>query len=281
MSNQIRDIALIVDGSSEHGVLFDVAARIAAKHKAHVTGIHVVPPFPSGASIGSEVLLPEAIIEQYNENSLALDRKCRASFQAAMTRAGVLHSWIGEIGDPIDAPSRYARYSDFAMVLQPEPESGSRLPTVINHLLLHGGRPVLVVPYVGASTTPGRSIVVGWNGSAPSARAANDALGFLTDAEDVEVVYVDKSRGRQVDEDLGASVPVSEHFARHDIECAATTIPNRDLDPGTVLLNRAADRGADMIVAGAWGHTRAGEFLFGGTTRTLLKTMTVPVFFSH
>jgi len=281
VSTHIRDITVIVDGSVDNTSFFAFAARFAAKHQAHVSGVHVIPPFPGAASAGSGLLMPQALIDQYHEGASSFDGKLRSGFEDAMNKEGVRSNWVSEEGDPFDICCKFVRHSDFAMARQPEPESGSRTPAVVNHLLLHSGRPVLVVPYIGSSTVPGKSIVVAWDGGAPAARAANDAIEFLRDADDVEIVYVDRSKSRQKDEKLGASVPVSEHFARHGIETTATTIPNSELDPGTILLNRVADRGADMIVAGAWGHSRAGELLFGGTTRTLLQNMTVPVFLSH
>jgi nucleotide-binding universal stress UspA family protein len=137
-----------------------------------------------------------------------------------------------------------------------------------------------VVPYIGIKTAPGKHAIVAWNGSREAARAVNDALPILRGADQVEVMCANPDRGELGDADLpGADLCL--HLARHGVKAEAQTLVASDLEIGDLLLSRAADHGADLIVMGAYGHARWREVVLGGVTRQLLEQMTVPVLMSH
>jgi nucleotide-binding universal stress UspA family protein len=137
-----------------------------------------------------------------------------------------------------------------------------------------------VVPYIGAATPPGKRVIVAWNGGREAARAVNDALPLLVAADQVDVVCVNPGRGEEDDADLpGADLCL--HLARHGVKAEAQELVASDIEAGDLLLSRAADSGADLIVMGAYGHARWREVVLGGVTRQLLNQMTVPVFMSH
>jgi nucleotide-binding universal stress UspA family protein len=126
----------------------------------------------------------------------------------------------------------------------------------------------------------GKHVIVAWNVSREAARAANDALPFLVAADRVDVMCVNASSAKEGDADLpGADLCL--HLARHGVKAEAHSLAASDVDTGNLLLSRAADRGADLIVMGAYGHARWREVVLGGVTRELLGQMTVPVFMSH
>ena len=116
--------------------------------------------------------------------------------------------------------------------------------------------------------------------SRESARAANDALPILAGAEKVRVLAIDPKDGVGGHGDVpGADIAL--HLARHGVAAEASHTISTGIGHGETLLSYAADIGADLIVAGGYGHSRARETVFGGVTRTLLRSMTVPVFLSH
>jgi len=145
-------------------------------------------------------------------------------------------------------------------------------------LALGVGRPVLVVPRYGTFETVGQRVLIAWNGSREATRAVNDAIPILKMATKVTVLSVDPEG--EPDRRLpGADLAL--HLARHGIAAEAESTQALDIGVGDVLLSRAADLGADLIVMGAYGHSRLREMMLGGATRHLLQHMTVPVLMSH
>jgi len=144
--------------------------------------------------------------------------------------------------------------------------------------LFESGRPMIIVPYVQTAPLKLDRIMVCWDGSRPAARAIADAMPFLKRAKNVEVVSVTSERGKQ-DEIEGADM--GHHLARHGLRVEVTRIMRGELDVEDVLLSHAADSDADFMVMGGYGHSRLREFVLGGVTRSILRTMTVPTLMSH
>jgi nucleotide-binding universal stress UspA family protein len=137
-----------------------------------------------------------------------------------------------------------------------------------------------VVPYIGGSDIIGRRALVAWNASREAARALNDAIPLLEDAENVTVLSVNPKRGIRGEGDLPAA-DIALHLARHGMKAEASYVVAEDIGVGDALLSRAADLGSDLIVMGGYGHSRLREIVLGGATRTVLRHMTVPVLLSH
>ncbi|ABY31889.1 universal stress protein [Methylorubrum extorquens] len=147
---------------------------------------------------------------------------------------------------------------------------------VIDGVLFGSGRPLLVVP-PGGDTFSARRIVIAWDGSARAARAANDALPFLRAAEAVEIVSVVGEK------DLSTSVAGAEfapHLARHGVNVSVTNVPV-DGDAAETLRRQAGLLGAEMLVIGAYRHSRLKEWFLGGVTHALLTRCPVPLFLAH
>lgn len=146
----------------------------------------------------------------------------------------------------------------------------------IETVLFSSGRPVIAVP-PGHPAFSGRRIIVAWDGSAQAARAANDALPFLRAAEAVEIVSVGDEA------EIHEGVPGAEfapHLARHGVNVSVNDLPRTE-GIADVLRMQAGLFRADMIVMGAYRHSRAREFLFGGVTRSLLRQSPAPLFLAH
>ncbi|MBE9552893.1 MAG: universal stress protein, partial [Proteobacteria bacterium] len=131
-------------------------------------------------------------------------------------------------------------------------------------------------PYIGAQAEIGRNVLVAWNGSREAARAVSDAMPILEAADSIEVFAVEP---RGIGDIPGADI--AQHLARHGLKTDAAKTAGLDIEVGDVLLNQVADGGADLIVMGAYGHSRMRELVLGGATRHILGHMTVPVLLSH
>jgi len=203
-------------------------------------------------------------------------------FRSRTNMAGITTEWREREGDVVDIASLHARYGDLVIVGQMEPapragHSGRGLP---ERLLLGVGRPILVVPYAGVFKTVGDRVLVAWNASREATRAVNDALPILQRASHVTVLAINPGGGVSGDGDVpGADLAL--HLSRHGVKAEASWIKAEDIDVAVMLLSRACDLQADLIVMGGYGHSRVREIVLGGTTREILRTMTVPTLMSH
>ncbi|MBN9064321.1 MAG: universal stress protein, partial [Rhizobiales bacterium] len=173
-----------------------------------------------------------------------------------------------------DRFSTLARHFDLAVLPQQEAKGDLRAQ-MIEAALFGSGRPVLVAPYIWKPPARFDRILVAWDRGAPAARALGDALPLLKRANHVELVIVGES---------AVDLPgfnITRHLARHDVKVELRRSPNDEDEVGNVLLSRAADSGADLLVMGGYGHSRFRETLFGGATRSILDTMTVPTFMAR
>jgi nucleotide-binding universal stress UspA family protein len=144
--------------------------------------------------------------------------------------------------------------------------------------LFESGRPMLVVPYIQKAALKLDNVMVCWDGSRQAARAIADAMPLLERAGRVEIVIVANERGKQ-DEVPGADM--GQHLARHGLKVEVHRISGGSIDIGDALLSRAADSGADLMVMGGYGHSRLREFVLGGVTRSILRSMTIPTLMAH
>jgi nucleotide-binding universal stress UspA family protein len=174
--------------------------------------------------------------------------------------------------------SRIARRFDLSVVAQAEPEKSAVEEVIAEAALFESGRPVIVVPYIQKGPFKLDQVMVCWDGSRAAARAIGDAVPLLKQSKRVEIVIVANERGKE-DEIAGADL--GEHLARHDLNVEVKRTVLGDIDVADILLSHAADSGADFMVMGGYGHSRLREFVLGGVTRSIFRTMTVPVLMAH
>jgi nucleotide-binding universal stress UspA family protein len=283
----LKDILVHLDASPRGAVRLALAAGLATRHGAHLTalyGIELPSPalFYGDPSGFADVRLIEEMMEKMRETARAAARPVEASFTERLRRDGIEGEWRLVEDGLAETVALHARYADLAIIGQHDPDDTSSTSDtqIAANTLLSSGRPVLVVPYIGSVASLGQTVLIGWKSSREAARALNDALPLLQQARSVTVLAVNPEEGIGGDGDVPAA-DIALHLARHGVKATAAHTTAKEIDEGNALLNYADDIGADLIVAGGYGHSRAREFFFGGATRTLLTTMTVPVLMSH
>jgi len=177
-----------------------------------------------------------------------------------------------------DQVSTFARAFALSVVGQAEPGRPPQLDEIAGQLLEESGRPVLVVPTIQRGAANFGTIVVAWDGSAVAARAFGDAISILERADKVEVVSITSVNTPRAVTQGGERLVARLH--QGGVNAAFRRLPSEE-DPANALLSYVADIGAEMLVAGGYGHSRLREALFGGVTRTLLSSQTLPLFLSH
>ena len=172
------------------------------------------------------------------------------------------------------------RAADLIVAAQTDPDWDlSPLMDFPERLALESGRPVLIIPYAGHYASIGRRVVIAWNAGRESARATFDALPLLQGADSVHILEI-KDRG-DASSSLAPDTSIAAALGRHGIKPEVRTSVAADISVGDEILSRAADLEADLLVMGAYGHSRFRELVFGGTTRQIARHMTLPTLLSH
>jgi nucleotide-binding universal stress UspA family protein len=273
-----KTILVHVDNGKRSAVRLDIACRLARLSDAHLIGLHAltVVKLPSYAMVEGGAQVREFHERMLTESAASAE----AMFKQAVKAVGVEKvEWRKSRRDAVDSVPVHGRYADVLVIGQPNETDGSGVePDFAERLLLAAGRPALVIPYAGDFPTVGTRVLVAWNASREATRALTDAIPILREAKQVDVIAFnpkDAPHGEVPGADIGL------YLARHGIKVSVSQQTAEDVDVGNQLLSRAADLDSDLVVMGAYGHSRMKELILGGATRTVPTSMTVPVLMSH
>lgn len=274
----IHDILVHLGDDPRNAARIQAAIQLAQKHEAHVTALYCAPPptWPATA----EGYIPTDLIERIMSDARKEADKQKKVFAEACRKEGVKSEWRFVEEDPLLVVPEHARYSDLVVVGQVQEDDDAEKPSGVIGLpedtALDAGRPVLVIPYVGKFKTIGSRVLLAWNGTREATRAVHDAMPLLRMAKKVTVFSVNADAEYHI-----PGQDIARHLARHGVKAEAQHTVAKDIDVADVLLDAVADLNADMLVMGAYGHSRVREFVLGGATRDVLDHMTVPVLLSH
>ena len=275
-----KTIVVHLDAAARRAERLEIACTLAAGFDAHLVGLFALAALPVPFAFGGTAGTVLASEERWRTEAAA---QAKQDFERAVARHGVKAEWREAPEDAVAAVRLSARYADLVVVGQDDGEASLREARIAERfaeeVVLTAGRPVLLVPYVGRFSSVGSRVLVAWNAGQDAARALSDALPLLQRARSVEVVAFDpESSATGHGPRPGAGIAL--YLARHGVKATAAQ-QHASIDVGNQILSRAADSDADLIVMGAYGHSRAREIVLGGATRTVLESMTVPVLMSH
>jgi nucleotide-binding universal stress UspA family protein len=285
----LKDLLVYLDQTETCLVRLQLAADLATRHHSHLTALYAREwnsdqmDRRKSAELGLVSAAGLHDLDHRIEASIeAIAERLRSSLYA-LTRS---HDFEAELitidGPAADIVPQYARYADLCILGRDEPGGPASVNyTFSEQLLFVTGRPVLFVPPEGLFATLGRHIAVAWNSSRPAARALNDALPLIERAEHTTIIMINPSGFIDTHEGPPGEQLV-EHLRRHG--AAADAVRIEDIAPEAIadrLQDEACALGADLIVAGAFGHPRLWEKLLGGVTHDLIARMRLPVFMSH
>jgi len=274
----LKDIIVHVDSAEATKARVEFAVALAKDHGAHLLGIAFAPTalLPLyGADVGladmSEVL--EGVKAQ-GETALQAF-KARAKAEGVSVEGRLMQGMSEEF--PRDFASS-ARHVDLAIIGQPrdgDPLIGQY--ALVERCLFASGRPVIIVPAAAEKIEVAGNVVVAWDGSAEAARAFNDALTFLKRPKRVVLLVGVPEEGKEPPrvDDMVA------HLKRRGVSAEMIRFSTSEGDIGKTILAKAKELHADMIVMGAFHHSRWREFILGGVTLTMLEEATIPLFMAH
>ena len=275
-----KNLLVQVDDTRSCAKRIELAVDLAVAHEAHLTGVFVISE-PSPASFVG--VPPELLTDLQQRAREAADAALARFAEVASRNQVAFETRVDRVlyTEVADALATNARYADLVILGQTDTEDPAAGPHYLpEEVILGCGRPALMVPYIGPTATFGERVMVAWDASREAARAVNDALPLLERAKAVSVVTVNpREQAFGHGEEPGADIGL--HLARHGIKVDVQRVEAHDLDAPNAILSHLANESADLLVMGAYGHSRLREFVLGGATRGILAEMTVPVLMSH
>ncbi len=277
-----RNLLVQVDDTRGCAKRIEAAVDLAAAHGAHLTGVYIIAE--ASPATFAQGYLPAELLTALQQEMRARADAALARFAAVAERNQItFEARVDRVlyTEVADALATNARYADLVILGQIDPDDPVTGPRYLPEQVILGcGRPALVIPYIGPAASLGDRVVIAWDASREAARAVNDALPLLERASSVSVVTINPRQdpfghGEEPGADIGL------HLARHDIKIEVERVVSRDIDVANTILSQLANEGGDLLVMGAYGHSRLREYVLGGVTRTILAEMTVPVLMSH
>jgi len=275
--NTIRSLLLHLDATPSSAARLEFARNAALRHEAALSAMFVASPphRPLQLAISES---PAALLQTQDWADVG---RAKTLFDDAMAPGGPTMRWLESDGaDAIAHFCRQALYADLLVLGQRDPSdlSSANAPAgFVESVLIDTGKPALILPFAGAFEAVGRDVLIGWNATPQAARAVTAALPWLRGARRVHVL-----------EGIGELAPhangeldIAQHLQFHGIVPVLHRHRASPAGSGDVLLSVAGDVGADMLVMGCYGHSRARELVLGGASRTVLQTMNLPVLMAH
>ena len=259
----------------------DGAVSLAAARGAHLDAVsigyettNVGLAFESGGAAGA------AVFEIEQERAAERAQAALAVFETEARNAGITYNLQALTSVPFvaaESVTALARLHDLTIVLQPESGREAFDNTIPLEILFQSGGPVLFIPHTHKGSVEPKRIGIAWDGSRLAARAVRDAAPFLAPAQAITIISVNEEQAPA----SASAIALAAHLARHGL---AANIERASADPADIqptILSIAADAGTDLIVMGAYGHSRLRERILGGVTRAMLESMTLPTLMSH
>lgn len=259
--------------------LLSEAAAFAVAHEAHLVALAIgVEPEPIYGD------LPDLPLDGYISGLRAIRQAVQETRTWAQERlAGTGASFEvravsipeGLVGATV---ARHARYADLTIL--PRDDGDGNWYRRLDAALFESGHPVLLCPPGASLSTLGTRVVIGWDAGPEAARAVDGSIGLISGADDIRVVVVDpRVGGDGHGEDPGTDL--ATFLSRHGLRVTVDALPRENRSVADALLRHARNIDADLIVAGAYGHSRLSEIVLGGPTRDLMEATDRPLFMAH
>jgi len=279
----ITDILVHIPTERPPQPVVGAAVSLAARFGAHLDAIAVgyIPPSTAYVVDGGAAVAVAAVFDMEQQRAAQRSAAALTIFETEARNAAISHASrsIEDLpGEAASALGVAARLYDLTVVLQPDAAQDTYDNRTATEILFQAGGPVLFVPHIFRGTFRANRIGICWDGSRLAARALRDAKPFLSQADALVTISINEA---QVVPTEASARKLTQHMARAGLSTTLLelTAEHSDIEPS--ILSLAADKSLDMLVMGAYGHSRLQEGILGGVTREMLKTMTIPTLMSH
>ena len=268
----IKDILVYVDNDSACENRLRTAVGLCSATDAHLTGLYVHRRMLVPAYVGAYI--PPEVFEANSKEIEAMRDKVHNIFSQRIDSASVNGELVVADMEADAALNTYSRYTDVMLLPQRVNDEYDLNPDYeLPSALLHSACPVLMVPHSELPALPIKRVLLGWSGGRECARALQSAISLFPEMEKIDVVSVDSDTTKASD--------IALHIRRHGFDCEVHFVEGGHVDAGAVLLQRAKLLKSDMLVMGAYGHSRLREWVMGGVTQHVMNCAKLPVLFSH
>lgn len=272
-----KTIVAILQNEQDAGRVLDCAVPLATDFGSHLIGIHAeAMPVPYTSATG---FLDTEFLQVSSELNKERAQALQALYVKRLEGSGLSFEWRSLetfAGDSGLSAIPTVRAADLVVAAQSE---GGDANADVGSLVYDAGRPVLVVPHAGPVVTTFKTVLLAWNGTREAARAAFDALPFITAAEKTEVFVVNPPNAQEEVDSAGSEIAAA--LARHGAEVSVAVREAESDSIEEVIQARLIDTGADLLVLGAYSHSWLRRLLFGGVTQSVLRSGTVAAFLSR
>jgi nucleotide-binding universal stress UspA family protein len=254
----------------------DLAAALGAKVSAIACEVKINVP---GTLLGRRFLNVPAMIGEEAKKSATNAQQLLAAFQGAAEKRGVFQERILEHCLTSEVPEllvEYSRLRDLTIV--PVPEGDYLHQWYAESVIFGSGRPTVVLPHGRKRSFALDTVIVAWDFSQPATRAIADAMPILEKAKRVCVLTVTKEKAIDT---RRSGAELAKHLARHGVDVVLDEVDAKGRGIGDVFEAHVTYRNADLLVMGAYGHSRLREFVLGGATKSMLTRPPAPIFLSH
>ena len=276
---RFKTIVAILQNEQDAERVLDCAIPLAERFQSHLIGIHAEAlPVPYTSATG----FPDTEFLQVSAD-MSRERadKLQAVFLKHIENSGLSFEWRSLesfSGDSALTGISSVRAAD--LIIAAQRDTGGDPSADVDTLVYDAGRPVLVVPHEGPLVTTFKHVLLAWNGSKEAARAAFDALPFIIEAEKTDILVIDPPD--TLDENSeAAGAEIAAALSRHGATVSVSVLQSGGISVDDVIQTRITETGADLLVLGAYSHSWLRQLLFGGVTRTVLRTVPVAAFLSR
>jgi len=288
----IRSILAPVDGASDNTAIVENALELARAFNAHVDVLHVRPDARDAVPLFGEGLSGDMVEEMI----ASADRDCTAKAAALKTlfdtlcknrdvpqvtspgggEDAITATWHDETGREDEMVAWRGRLADLVVTARPGEDSSPMRALTLHAALFECGRPVLALPVDPDVTEIGRVVAIAWSGTAQAARAVHAAMPIITRAYEVNVLTCESTRTEPT-----AADELAQYLGWWGVTPKVVSFPPGPKGAGASLLAHAKDANADLLVCGAYSHSRLMQTVLGGVTSALMDDADIPVLFSH
>jgi len=279
----IKDILVHIPTERSMRPVIDASIPLASAFGAHLDAI-ATSYISAGAAFVADGSAAAAVATVFEIEQEKADQRAAAAlsvFETEARHAGISYECRPIADIPSEAASSIstaARLHDLSVVLQPDAEQHTFDNTISTEILVQAGGPVLFVPHIFRGAFRAKRIGVCWDGSRLAARALKDARPFLVQAEALLAISINGAESVPPD---ASPERLAKDLSRAGLPVKLIDLPATRSNIQPSILSLAADENLDMLVMGAYGHSRLQEGILGGVTREMLRTMTIPTLMSH
>ncbi|MFD2207421.1 universal stress protein [Kiloniella antarctica] len=273
-----KSILVHLANDEEHTTRLEVALKLAKQNDAHVSALFITTPIGMPAEIYGRGASVQFLLDA-TKSSEDRAEELEKEFRETCERENISHSWVVQEGDHISLLAEHAHAADVIIVSQPYFEHfEDRFRTrLVEEVTLLSGLPCLMVPRgFDASKDIAKRVMIAWKSTRESLRAVRDNMNALRKADKVFLLTIQPDT-----QDALSLSEINNYLNRHGINAETLTIAQTETSIGQTIHDSAQAHGCDVIVCGAYGHSRLREMLLGGVTKYLVKEATIPVVMSH